>query len=225
MKVDHSQIKHKQNQILYSATYVSFPSSIAVAFFLYWTIYDVAHESIILPWLSLNILVVCVRFFITSLYFKQEPDKQTKKLIAKWHNVFFAGSLASAFIWGAGLWLIYPVNHPVYEALFGVVVAGITAGAVASLSASRLSGSLYIIFCLYPLIFRFFQSSSELIFKLGIVVIVFSIFLLVSLKNINKTILNNIQLHLNGLEREKNLMRLNWKQKRHLKLKASFWPT
>ncbi len=52
----------------------------------------------------------------------------------KWGMIFKAGAYAAALTWGAVMWLLYPSNHPEYQVLMILALAGVAGGALAVLS-------------------------------------------------------------------------------------------
>ena len=86
-----------------------------------------------------------------------------------------------------------------------MLIAGLSAGAIATLIASRTTTLLFLLLTLSPLALRLLSSEERMIFILGLLTLVFLAATTVSSRNLNASILQNIRLRLECNAREAQL--------------------
>ncbi|MGD8588895.1 MAG: EAL domain-containing protein [Chromatiales bacterium] len=120
-------------------------------------------------------------------------------------KLFLIGTLLAGILWGVGAWILYPQGQEVHQAFQGVLFAGLAAGAVTSLSASRLAVISFLVLSVIPLVIRFLSEDSEIFRVLGVLIVLFILVSGVGVYRINSNILQNIRLRLEANARESAL--------------------
>lgn len=196
------QIRLEQVRLLYHNS----TSSILLSFFggllLCWTQWAVISHTTIGAWLALFVIVYIVRFFLIFEYKKfniahHSPDR--------WHNRFVVTTYIVAGLWGAASLYLFPQNSHLHQAIFFIIITGMTASAVAALSPSLATVVGFLSLALLPLIAKMLFIGSTESYLLGLLVIIFWLVNLFNARKIHASIHDNILLRLQGMERERIL--------------------
>ena len=190
---DASQIRAEQIHLLMEGLRASIPTSIVIAGVTSYVLWPVIAHSVVVAWLGVVVLVNLLRGALALLYFKTGEKSGTD---AKWLPAFTAGTALAGAIWGLGAWMLYPPDAVAHQAFLGVLVAGLTAGAVTTLSASLSATLAFISLSLTPLAVRFLSSDQDVIFALGLLTILFLGITATGARRMNVSIVQNVRLRL-----------------------------
>jgi PAS domain-containing protein len=102
--------------------------------------------------------------------------------------------LAGAF-WGSLAIFCYPADLP-YQVFIAFVIAGVSAGAVASLHADRLSAQLFATFSVLPIAVQLLQAPGSLCRTMGVMILAYIAFLSFNIQRSGKQIIAMIQLRI-----------------------------
>lgn len=83
--------------------------------------------------------------------------------------------VVSAVIWGSASVFLYPSGHPLYESFFIIIMAGMSAGGVGTLSSIRYASQTYSLILIVPLIVAIISQPNPLYFYLAFTVVVYLI--------------------------------------------------
>jgi PAS domain S-box-containing protein len=155
--------------------------------------WSLIEHSIVVAWLSAIVLISLPRAALALLYLKRGGKTGGDP---KWLYAFTAGTVLSGAAWGVGAWMLYPPDSVAHQAFLGVLVAGLTAGAVTSLSASLSAALAFLFLALTPLAARFLASEQDVIFALGLLTILFLVVTANGARRMNASIVQNIRLRL-----------------------------
>jgi diguanylate cyclase (GGDEF)-like protein len=89
----------------------------------------VPHEDIFL-WLTILYAANAIRL-VTHIAYRRSDDRDAER----WHAVAFVGALVSGAIWGSSSLLMFPVESAPHQSFLALVIAGVAAGGVTTLSA------------------------------------------------------------------------------------------
>jgi len=220
-KTKNDIILNEQTSLLYEASKLSILASYGISLVLVWSMWGQVQNINLIVWIGLVTIINLLRLLITFKYNQEKKDKPITEP-QKWFTYFYLGTQVSAISWLVATIFCYPVGSVEYEAFYGVLIAGLTAGAVTSLSASGIVGMSFIIIAIVPIYFRFLFSDSDLIFSLSFLILIFLIVLVTGIKRISQNIKQNIQLRLEGKEREKQLLEEKKKAEIASKVKSDF---
>ena len=121
------QVHAEQTLMLYSGLAASLPGALSIAAVLAFFQWDLIEHYLIIGWCLVFVLVTLARAALALAYFRALPPPDRTR---PWHSRFVAGTLAAGAIWGAGAWLLFPAQSAGHQAFMGVLIAGLTAGAV-----------------------------------------------------------------------------------------------
>jgi len=190
---DDSQIRAEQTQLLMKGVQASIPASLAVAGVMSYIQWPLIEHTVVITWFCAIVLVNLLRWAMALLYFKTREETGTE---ANWLLRFTAGTAVAGAVWGLGAWMLYPPDDIAHQAFQGVLVAGLTAGAVTSLSASMSATLAFLSLSVLPLAARFLSSGDEVISALGLLTIVFLGITVTGARRINASIIQNVRLRL-----------------------------
>jgi PAS domain S-box-containing protein len=191
--LDAKQIRAEQTQLLMEGLRASIPASLVVAGVMSYVQWPLIEHSIVVAWLSAIVLVNLLRAALALLYSKHGGKTGGD---SKWSHAFTAGTGLAGAIWGVGAWMLYPPDAVAHQAFLGVLVAGLTAGAVTSLSASLGAALAFLSSALTPLAARFLASDQDVIFALGLLTTLFLGVTAIGARQMNTSIVQNIRLRL-----------------------------
>jgi hypothetical protein len=144
-------------------------------------------------WLALHILVSILRY---AHILKRLPALSEEQSVStRYLKEFIAAASVSALIWGTGFYFLSPLVSAVNQVIFLLVLAGMAAGAYASMSTHRLTYAAYLLSIFVPVIITLFTSSTTAISGnlLSLFIVAFVAMLLVTHKLSNTLIMNSIR--------------------------------
>jgi signal transduction histidine kinase/CheY-like chemotaxis protein len=169
-----------------------------------YVLWPVTEHSVVVAWLCAILLVSLLRGALAVAYFRSRRASGSER---QWLRLFVAGTVVAGAVWGTGAWLLYPTNAVAHQAFLGVLVAGLTAGAVTSLSASLSAALAFLTLALLPLAARFLSSGEQVVFALGLLSLLYLGIAGIGSRTMNASIVQNIRLRLEGNARLSALMR------------------
>ncbi len=120
----------------------------------------------------------------------------------RWLALLRLGTALSGLAWGSASFFLFPVDDPQYQLFLMFMLAGLTAGGVASYSIDLPSSTIFSLSVLLPLIFRLFSLETGLNVPMGMAVSLYLSFMLMISRNINRNAFDNIVLRIQAVERE-----------------------
>jgi len=210
-------IQAAQLRQLFAASNVSLISSTLPAAILAYMQRDMIAAHVVLSWLTLIVLVAVSRTLLVKAYRSAAPEVGESTRF--WMKRFRIGVLAVGLVWGAAGFLMFPANSSQHQLFLVFMLAGLSAGGVVAFSADLLSAVLFSLSSLLPIIVRLFMSGNGLFVAMSVAGFLYLCFMVISLRRINRSITENIVLHLDAAEREE-AMRIS-EQRYRLLLKHS----
>lgn len=151
------------------------------------------NHAYIYIWLGALILLSVLRY---AHILNRLPQLTTDKAAGSKCAVEFIGAASlTGLLWGTGFLILGPLLTTVNQIIFLLVLAGMAAGAYASMSSHRLTYACYLLSIFIPVLLSLFMTSSAAIpgDMLGLFIVVFVGMLLVTHKQSNTIILNSIR--------------------------------
>jgi|GEM_PF-1539848 len=214
-----AMVRTEQVKLLYHGLITSIPVSLIIAFVTAVILEKIIPSSIVYGWLSILVVVSLMRLALAILFFK---NKIPSLNVEHWYQLFFITTTLTALTWGIGVWLMFPAVSIAHQAFLGMIIAGLSAGAISALSSSLIISTVFILLTVSPLWFRFFASDSEFSLALGGLSLLFQIGVLFNARQINKSILQNVKLRHQSNQRELALKqseeRLNESEEKYRRL-------
>ncbi len=192
-------IRHEQIGLLYSSSYSSIPIAIVLALAMIYVQWGSVDPAVGIRWFYAIILTYILRGILSIAYFRSNPAPESSRF---WMSSFLAGTLLAGALWGLGAWMLYPSDSEVHKAFQGVLITGLAAGSLTSLSASRFAIVSFLALSVLPLITRFLSEDSEIFQLLGALIVLFFAVAGIGADRINRSILQNLRLRLDANARE-----------------------
>ena len=134
-------------------------------------------------WAVLMELVLLFRFFTIFLYHKRKKRKSFQ--IKQASILFNTGVAMASMTWGSLAWWIYPLTEDQgTHFLFFISLIGMAGGSIASLSYRRLPNYLFICLTTFPMLIGLYRTSGHQNAAIAIIAVVYPIFLLKNVREI-----------------------------------------
>ncbi|HOY87589.1 MAG: diguanylate cyclase [Methylotenera sp.] len=199
-------IKSAQLQQLLDANGRSLVSStLLAALVAYFQRYLVALPTVS-TWLILIVLVNIGRLFMAWSYKRHQVSDNF--LITKRLRQFRIGLFVSAFLWGSSSIILSPSNELQHQMLLIFVLTGMTAGAVISYSVDKVSAIIFMLLTLVPMLVRLFLVGDSVAMAMSVSGFLYVIFMIASIGNINRNLIESITLRFEAVERENEIKQL-----------------
>ncbi len=121
-------------------------------------------------WFAAITLVSVARFGLFMAFRRYGQDAEDTD---KWSRAFLAGVISSAALWGSATLFLFPIGNFSHQAFIGFVLAGMTAGAVASFITSHKVFLAFIIPATAPYAIRLLEQGEPMQIAMGLMCIAF----------------------------------------------------
>ncbi len=209
----HTSIKiyREQVHLLFANSMVPIIFATLAGALLCWSLQTAIDQKVLIAWFALFITISVVRVALIALFRKQGAVSS----IELWYLSFLIGTYASALVWGAASFFLFPEHSLSHQIVFFMIVVGVTAGAIASLCPSLPAVGGFLSLLLLPLIVKLMiLGNAESMFN-GSLLLVFWAITFVGAIKINADIRENIQLRLQSVDREK-ILKISEERYRHI---------
>jgi len=196
------QVRKEQVYLLYKPSLnAAFATAIAAFVLTYVQWNHIPHETLVL-WLSFISIIIIARIIFYISFQQKQPVAQD---ITFWERSHVFLSIGAGLAWGsAGIFLL-PLSTFEYQAATIVLLAGMAAGSITTLSALRAPVFIFLFLTMVPLTINLFFNSTKLSLSFTFMCTMYVIFLAITANNLYKTHLQNITLRLQSLIREKSM--------------------
>ncbi|NCO02210.1 MAG: sensor domain-containing diguanylate cyclase [Epsilonproteobacteria bacterium] len=151
------------------STLAALGNVVIVALFLHGSLSD----AVLGEWVLFATLVTASRLLLMRYYLKNTEKFTTKQ----WENFFTVGVLFGASIWGLTPFILFDDSNVLNQAMLLFVLAGISAGSIASLSSHPKSIQLFVLITLIPLIVKLLTINEEIYYYLAFLCFLFLLML------------------------------------------------
>ena len=188
---------------LYRALPSSVTATIIIAAVLVSVLWDVIDDRVLFVWFLIMAIINVSRYVLFKYYIQSE---KTIEQIPGWDKAFYILLVLTGLTWSTvSIWLL-PDNNSIYHYFPELVLIGMSAGAVTSLSFSMRNVITYLTLVLLPLFISEVLIGTYLSYSVAWLTLVFIVFALVNAKRINHTTIENITLRYQSDEHKKELI-------------------
>ena len=199
-------IKHAQLKQLSESVGLTMINSTVLAIILAFVMRDLISKTIIIAWLFVFISLNIVRFF--AVYKHKQHSELTDAMVDKQLAQFRIGLIASGMLWAIASILMYPTSSLSHQTFFIFMLAGLSAGCVVSYSVDFVSAVTYVMLILLPMLVRLFFGEGEIAFAMTASILLYIAFMIVSIRHINRNVLESISARFDADEREQEIKQL-----------------
>jgi len=165
--------------------------------------YEHVSTQPLLAWVTILMVSIVARMLVHTRY--AENPVHTYAVVHRRLQTVRFGILVSGLVWGLAVFLFAPSTATTHEMFFAFIIAGMSAGGVMAYSIDIKSAAIYSSVLVLPLATRFLMSDGAYAQTMGISGYIYLIYVLVTLRNVNKSLLENISLRLDAVEHNKIL--------------------
>ena len=189
-----AKLKH-----LFSASKAALISSVFLASILAFMQRDVATYPVVIAWFLAIFLITLVRLILINRY--------KHSLASGYHAVhkrlvqFRLGVLMAGIVWGSTGFLMFPAHDLQHQFFLMLILAGLSAAGMVIFSADFFSAVIYSVSILTPLIINLFIAQGSLSSAMGAAALLYLSFVIISARQINLNLIENISLNLQAVEK------------------------
>lgn len=140
------------------------------------------NETVLVSWYITVIMISLIRFIFLKL-FQTRNDYFSYK---KWNNIFTIGVIMSALSWGVTPFLFFIPDDYLYQMVFIVILAGLSAGAISALAQFLVNIHIFLITLVIPLLIQLLLQHTTIHNYVALLVFLYLILLLYVSKKFNK---------------------------------------
>lgn len=179
------QVRSEQVRMVMEATPLSIMTVLVIS-----TVLAALHSSVIDTvtvqiWIIAVYLISIYRLLLTIRFLQLDPLPEQ---IAPWARAVQAGAFLGALSWGAAAYFLFAPNSLTHQVLLSFMIAGVSAGGVASLAALRVAAFAFIFVVNLPLFYRFLEASPDFGPAVPVMVLLFTAFMLVVANRFNRNL-------------------------------------
>lgn len=136
--------------------------------------YGDVETTLLLSWYFLIVGVSLLRLYTHYKY------KNSRALVStyQWKKIFYLGLVVSALLLGSMPFIFFMGDNYLYQAMIIMVIAGLTAGAISSLSSLLRAVQLFVLILLVPLIIQLLLQKTSIYMSMAVLVLFYLILVL-----------------------------------------------
>ncbi|HEX5364412.1 MAG TPA: PAS domain S-box protein, partial [Gallionella sp.] len=186
--------------------YANLPAAIAINLLLALLLAGV-ESAVVSPyalfvWLSVVGMTLLLRIALLLAWRRSEIDAGNGGC---WLRRFRIAVVATGAAWGMGALLLFPVGDIDHQSYLAFAMAGLSAGAISALAVDRVSTLGFLIPMLLPLVVRLWLEGGKLALSMGMMVMLFLIFIAMNASRGRRSLHENFQLRIKAEEQEQSL--------------------
>jgi len=198
-------IRTEQTRLLYSAIPAAIGIASAVALALVAALWTVVSPTVAIAWLAAHLLVSALRLWLVRAYRRRQPAASDYR---PWLTYCFVGVLFAGAVWGVGGIVLFPPNAPLHQAGLMITIAGVGAGAVASLSVVRGMAAAFIMPLIVPLAVQYIVVNPVLPLPVAFMLLLFLAGMLIMSDRLAGNFVDNLRLRTRIASREAEIRQL-----------------
>lgn len=206
-KRDHhvtlKSLRSEKVRLLYDNLWSPVLASVLAGILLVAALWPVVAHWKLSGWLALLVAVSGLRLSLAYRFHRLPALEQRRQ---RWLRWFSMGAISAGVVWGLGSFALFTGDHPGQVAALSIVVAGISAGGVTTLSAIWWVALGFVLPIMLPLMLQFFLLGSSLSLLIGSMLTLFLGLIVVTSRRLSRIIHDNISLRVSMASREAQLM-------------------
>lgn len=204
-------IRVEQIGVLYKALPLSLIAIVINGGILSYLHEPVVGVETVLWWFGAILLVSTMRL---GTYIRFRTVRHRLEQIGLWENVALVGALFSGLTWAMASLLLFPENSLTHQVFLSFVVAGMTAGAVTTLSTQLTASISFILLATLPLLYRFLEASHAFSLPMAIMLVFFIIAMIMAAISYHRNFISALTQNLNSQLTEEKLTKSEMKFRR-----------
>ena len=194
-------IRDEQVAMLYQGLWQPCLFSVIGAALLVGVLWPVVAHGALLAWLLVMLLVSLVRCGFGVHFRRLTKDARRRP---RWRCLALGGALLTGCTWGAAVIWLFP-HDPAYQPALVLTVAGVSAGAVTTLSPLWAAAIVCLVPVALPMAFQYARMDTPLASKLALMVGVFLVFVIGASQRWSSVLREKLRLEADRQRREQDL--------------------
>jgi diguanylate cyclase (GGDEF)-like protein/PAS domain S-box-containing protein len=170
-----SQVRIDQVRMIYDAAPLALFAMFINGAILSLVLLPVVDDHILVMWVLALAMVGVLRILLSVGFGMVQPSTDR---IGPWVIGARLGTILSGIVWGAASYFMFVQESLAYQVVLTVFIAGMSAGAVTTLSAQRGPAITYAIIAVVPLFYRFTQTDHDFTWVMSMVIPMFILMLI-----------------------------------------------
>jgi diguanylate cyclase (GGDEF)-like protein len=198
------RINHSLTSLTYSQANIGLFTGLVCASLIWYRLHPYVDSFDLNAWYVLIFAVTILRFTLVKIYFNQDNPEPKIKL---WRGLFITGSALGGICWGLLAIFLMPYVKGNDEVLLLMILAGITAGAVAFIAGLLTAAFTFLVAALLPVAIYYIFIKASPDYLTAATVTVYLLFLLMQSTRIHSMLQNGLLLQFE-LNEAKNQLEL-----------------
>ncbi|EWH00054.1 putative bifunctional diguanylate cyclase/phosphodiesterase [Halomonas sp. BC04] len=196
------QLVQEQVHLLYERLWQPVLASVMGACLLVAAMWPLLPATLLVGWLAALVFVSCSRLGLAWYYQRLSASRRRQR---RWLYRFAWGAGIAGTVWGAAGLIMFTMEHPGQLAALAIVLAGVTAGGMTTLSSVWWVAPIFILPTMLPLLGQLLLYGTSFAWLLSAMVVLFLGLLLTVSRRLYRIISDNIALRLAVTSRETQL--------------------
>ncbi|UYG02941.1 EAL domain-containing protein [Halomonas sp. LR3S48] len=196
------QLAHEQVRLLYERLWQPILASVLAACLLVGAMWPIMPQGYLVGWLGALVAVSGGRLWL-AWYYHRQPAKRRRQ--RRWLYRFAWGTGIAGGLWGVAGLTMFTMEHHGQLAALAIVLTGIAAGGVTTLSPVAWMAPLFVLPTMLPLLAQLLLQNTSLALLLAAMIVLFLGLVLIINRRLHRTISDNIALRLIVSSRERQL--------------------
>lgn len=192
-----TDIRPELLQIIYASIPLTITAILANSVILGFIQWHLVNHNTVLIWLSLTNGLSMLRLGIYRRFKKLDISRSTG---LEWQLFILLSSGLSGLLWGLSAIFLFPPDDLAHQLFTVLVIAGMCAGAVTTLSASIRASIAFVVFATVPLFVQLVRLQTDIGHAMALMTLLFTVMMLITAKRLNRTIRESL-----FIRHEKNL--------------------
>jgi signal transduction histidine kinase/ActR/RegA family two-component response regulator len=141
-----------------------------------------------LTWLAVNTFVIALRLYLSARFKRHSATAD----LARCHRLFLAGVVMTALTWCAGAFLFFVEGVIIKQVILAFFYAGVTSGAITTLSVRKEFAISYLVILLAPLVLLFWMESDPTAHTIVWILGLYGLFLVATSLKYHRMIIDNM---------------------------------
>jgi diguanylate cyclase (GGDEF)-like protein len=190
-------VRSEQIRIVFAAVPSSLATILAASAILSGVLWSHVDHVAVATWFVLTNLLSLYRL---QLYRRFRREDTGRVVDEHWRRPAVLTSMASGLAWGSGGFLLLAEQSPAHQVFLAIVIAGVAAGAVTTMSALLPVVRGFVLLTVTPIIVKFNLVDSEFGVAVTVMSVLFVVLILESAKRLNRMIIESLEVrHQRGL--------------------------
>jgi len=159
---------------------------------LVYVLWSAVNPVLLVGWLGCMVVVSTLR--LVQAYAYGHARSATHHSVHRWRNRFLLGAATSGMLWGAAGIILFPDQSLPHQVFVAFVVAGMIAGAAATLSALMSAFAVFAVPAVLPIVLQFLARGGEIYFSMSFMAVLYGLALTAVARHVNVTLAHSLSL-------------------------------